>query len=734
MKNIEIKEKIIAAAKTGKRNALTEAESKQILSEYGVPVVPETIALTPDEAVKVAEKYGYPVVLKGLGSKLAHKTERGLVCLNITTGEELLNAANKISRSAGTDLEGYLVQPMMRGRREFVAGMFNDAQFGPVIMFGLGGIFTEALDDVVFRVAPVSKTQAEAMLEELRSAKLLGPFRGEAPVHQKQIIDVILGLSQLAMECSDIVEIDINPLVADAAGDITAVDALIILGERLEKKLDGPSVTPQDIFNIIAPKSIAFVGASGNVSKWGYRLLANTVAGGYEGEIYLVNAKNNDDIAGRKVYQSLSDIPGTVDIVAMTIPAAQIITMIPAMKEKGIKYMLLISSGFAEVGDEGARLEKELVAAAKDAGILIVGPNTMGFINPHEKVACMGTIGGTKPGSVGLITQSGNFGTQLTTFAAKDNIGLRVFCGSGNGAMITIEDYLSAFEVDEKTNTVTLYIEGVKDGRRFLQQAERVSKKKPIVLLKGGRTKAGHSAAASHTGAMASNTRVFDAACRQAGIILARKPLDLLDFSAAFSSLPLPRGNRVALVTLGGGWGVVSADYCTESGLVIPPLSDDIIRSIDKILPPYWNKGNPADLVGEFNFDIATKVVEMLVAWDGCDAVIPLGMIGMLSLTEGFAENCIKMDAGLKQMFTERIEDVEKQEKIYIEQTVRMMEKYNKPIVGVTLLDSQGQQAVTDIDGCKFKAVSLPTAERAIDTLAAMVQYGKWLRREGIQK
>ncbi|NTW07585.1 MAG: CoA-binding protein, partial [Syntrophaceae bacterium] len=325
-------------------------------------------------------------------------------------------------------------------------------------------------------------------------------------------------------------------------------------------------------------------------------------------------------------------------------------------------------------------------------------------------------------------------GTQLTTFAEKENIGLRVFCGSGNGAMITIEDYIGAFEMDEKTNTVILYVEGVKDGRRFLQQAERVSRKKPVVLLKGGRTKAGHSAAASHTGAMASNIRVFDAACRQAGIILARQPTDLLDFSAAFSSLPLPKGNRVALVTLGGGWGVVAADQCSEFGLTIPPLSNDIIRRIDKILPPYWNRGNPVDLVAELNFDIATEVVEMLTEWDGCDAVIPLGMIGLHSLTEAFARICVKLEPDLRQMFAERIEDMEKQEKIYIERIIRMMEKHRKPIIGVTLLDAQGKQVVTDLEGCEFKGVSLPTPERAVSTLAAMVQYGKWLKREGVQR
>jgi acyl-CoA synthetase (NDP forming) len=404
-------EKIILSAKTGKRSALTEAESKQILSRYGIPVVEEIVALTPDDAEKAAQKFGYPIVLKGLGSKLTHKTERGLVYLNISTREAVLTAANDISRLAVDDLEGYLVQPMVRGRREFVAGLFCDAQFGPVVMFGLGGIFTEALDDVIFRVAPVNEVQAAAMLEELRSAKLLGPFRGEAPVDRKKIIDVILGLSRLAMECPDIIEVDINPLVVDAAGGITAVDALIILGKRNEKKLDRPPVNPIDILNISAPRSIAFVGASGNITKWGYRLLANTVACEYAGKIYLVNP-NNKDIAGRKVYKSLLDIPGKVDLVAVTVPASQVMALIPAVKEKGIKYMLIISSGFAEAGGEGIQLEKELVAAAEDAGILIVGPNTMGFLNPHAKLSCMGSIGWTKPGSVGLITQSGNLGTQ----------------------------------------------------------------------------------------------------------------------------------------------------------------------------------------------------------------------------------------------------------------------------------------------------------------------------------
>ena len=733
MEKEQIVEQIIVKAKTEKRSALTEAQSKQILARYGIPVVEETVALTPDDAVKAAETFGYPVVLKGSGSKLTHKTERGLVYLNLLTREALLEAASDISRSAGDDLEGYLVQPMVRGRREFVAGLFCDAQFGPVVMFGLGGIFTEVLDDVVFRVAPVSEVQVEAMLDEFRSAKLLGPFRGEAPVNRKKVIDVILGLSRLAMECPDIVEVDVNPLVANAAGEITAVDALIILGKRSEKKLDRHPVNPKDIFKIFTPRSIAFVGVSSDIGKWGYRLLAITVAGGYAGAIYLVNPKNKD-IAGRKVYKSLLDIPGKVDMVIVTIPASRILELIPVMKEKGIRYMLLITSGFSEAGDEGVQLEKDLIAAAADAGILIIGPNTMGLNNPHEKLFCVGSASWPKQGSVSLVAQSGNLGTQLIAFAEKENIGLRAFCGSGNEAMVTVEDFMGAFEVDEMTKTVILYIESVKDGRLFLQQAQRVSRRKPVVLLKGGRTEAGNTAAASHTGAMASNIRVFNAACRQAGITLARQPMDLLDLSTAFSSLPLPPGGRVALITLGGGWGVVATDQCAESGLEIPPLSEDIIRRIDDILPPYWNRGNPIDLVGEIDFTIPTKIVEMLAEWDGCDAVIHLGVVGRRSFLDNFGKACAKLDPNSQDAMIMRRVNVDEMENAYVEHIIRLMEKYRKPILGVTLLDDQGKQAVTDFAGSEFKGVAFPTPERAVNALAAMVRYGKWRKREGIQQ
>ena len=717
---------LIRKAKAEGRCALTEAESKEVLRQYGVPVVEEKIAATPDEAALIAEGMGFPIVLKGLGTKLTHKTERGLVCLNLNDAEEVRRAARQVAESAGADLEGYLLQPMLAGRREFVAGLFSDPQFGPVVMFGLGGVFTEALDDVAFRVAPVDEKEAVGMIDELRSRTLLGPFRGEAAAARDQLVLALTGLSRLGMEFPDITEADVNPLIVGPDGRVTAVDALIVLGERPKAMAAPPPIDPRAIARLFYPRSLAFVGASGTLGKWGYRLFCNVTAGGFEGPVYLVNPKGGR-IAGRPVFKSVAEIPGPVDLAVVTIPAAKVLDLIPQFKEKRIRNMLLITSGFAETGAEGRRLEEELVAAARAAGILILGPNTMGICNPHDNLYCCGSSVRPRPGATAIVSQSGNLGVQLMGFAEHEGVGIRAFSGSGNEAMITIEDYMEVFEVDELTQTVVLYLESVKNGRRFLQAARRVGKKKPVVMLKGGRTQAGNRAAASHTGALASNLRVFDAAARQAGIVVVEQPMELLDLSAAFSSLPFPRGNRVALMTLGGGWGVVASDLCVEYGLAIPDLSPELIARIDGILPPYWSRSNPIDLVGEVGPQIPLQVMEELMEWDGCDAVIHLGILGMrASLTQMIA-SIRTVDPEMDEKTLEAIPGVLAGfEKSFMGHAERLMEKHGKPVLGVNLLPDESVRTITEIPGRSYKGVSFLSPERAVKALARMHAYRQW--------
>jgi acyl-CoA synthetase (NDP forming) len=727
---MEVSELISVAIREG-RTSLNEAESKEVLRHYGVPVVEEFVVMDTEEAVAKAASVGFPVVLKGLGARLTHKTERGLVRLDLKDADDVRRAAMGIAESAGSDLEGFIVYHMLSGRREFVAGLFRDDQFGPVVMFGLGGIMTEALGDVVFRIAPLDEIHANAMMEELRSVRLLGSFRGEEAIYREQMVRVLVGLSRLGMEHPEVREVDINPLLVGRDGMVTAVDALVVLHEITLTPSMNPPVEPKEIGRLFYPRSIAFIGASAVFGKWGYTLFTNVLAGNFKGNIYLVNQKGGD-IAGMPVFTSVTEIPDPVDLAVVMVPAEKVPALIPQFKAKGIKYVLLVTSGFSETGAIGRRLEQRLVEEARTAGIIILGPNTMGICNPHESLYCTYQHVRPNPGSTTLISQSGNLGTQLLAFAEREGVGIRAFAGSGNEAMITIEDYLGGLEHDDLTKTVVLYLESVKDGRRFFETARRVARKKPVIMLKGGRTQAGNRAAASHTGAMASNHVIFETACRQAGVVLGKTSMDLLDLSAAFSSLPLPAGNRVAIMTLGGGWGVVTADLCVEHGLSVPQLSPGITSQIDQVLPPYWSHTNPVDLVAEMDLSIPMMLSEALIRWDGCDVLIHLGILGRKTFVERMIESAFVVDPHCDRAFLEEIpRRLLEFDAAYTEHVVGLMEKFGKPVLGVRLLADESSRTVTSVEGHPHKGVAFPTPERAVKALAAMYSYRRWLDMEG---
>ena len=708
---------------------MDEAASKELLAAYGVPTVPERRAADADAALDAARKIGYPVVLKALGRRLTHKTERGLVRVGLADADAVAEAATAVAEAAGDDLEGFLIQPRISGKREFVAGLFRDPQYGPVVMFGLGGVFTEALADVVFRIAPLDGKDAADMLDEFRSKALLGPFRGEAAADREALVRTLAGLSRLGMERPEVAEVDINPLIAGPDGRIVAVDALVALRPPAAPPETPPPVDPARIGRLFHPRSVAFVGASSQLGKWGQILFSITAAKGFGGEIYLVNPRGGE-IAGRPVYRNVAEIPGPVDLAVVTVPAARVSELIPEFREKGIHSMVLVTSGFAEVGAEGRAAERALMDRARAADIVVLGPNTMGICNPHIRFYCTGSHVWPDPGDTAVVAQSGNMGSQLLAFAENQGIGIRGFAGSGNEGMIAIEDYMEGFETDPKTRNVVLYLESVKNGRRFFESARRIGKTKPVILLKGGRTGAGGRAAASHTGALAGDHRVFDAVCRQAGIVNVEYPMDLLDLSAAFSSLPLPRGGRTAIMTLGGGWGVVAADLCAEHGLEVPSLSAEVFAAIDAVLPPYWSRSNPVDIVGEHEDRVAVGVLEALMAWDGCDAVVNLGIMGRTTLLGRLLDSTAEADPGadpkVLAALKARLVEFERE---YVRLIVKLMEKYEKPVFGVSIGFDQVEKTVHPVDGATYNGVFYPTPERAVKALAAMNVYRRFRDR-----
>ncbi len=729
---VEVKEHpILEQAMASGRTSLTESESKKVLSAYGVPVVEESVAASPEEAVSLAAICGFPVVVKGLGESITHKTEMGLVAVGLSNEDAVLGTARTMADRAGDALDGFLVQPLVEGDRELVAGLFTDPLFGPVIMFGIGGVFTEALEDVAFRLAPCSRQDILSMVSEIRSQKLLGEFRGQGAVDQEAVIQTLSGLSRLAVEHPEVAEVDINPLKVLKDGSLVAVDALVVLRPEKVEADYPPPIAPEDVGRFFVPGSVALVGASAVFGKWGHMVATCLLGGDYEGEVYLVNPKGGE-ILGKPVYKSVSEIPDQVDLACVTIPAAHVEALIPEFQAKGITHVLLITSGFGETGPEGKVLEKSLVDKARKAGILILGPNTMGINNPHLKFYCSGSHIRPEPGSTALLSQSGNMGGQLMTFALGQGVGIRAFCGSGNEAMITIEDGLEAFEADEATKTVVLYLESVKNGRRFYESARRLGRKKPVVVLKGGRTEAGGKAAASHTGAMASDIKVFDAACRQAGVVSVDRPMDLLDLSAAFSSLPLPPGNRVAVMTLGGGWGVVTADLCNKFKLEVPSLTGELINTIDQILPPFWSRSNPIDLVGENNPRIFFDVADELARWDGCDAVVVLGIIGRKHSISRMIESTVASDPQTHTAELEaRYKTLSEYEESFVTHLCKLMDEFGKPFVGVYLGKKEGDGTVLNMPGCKYSGVFFETPERAVKALSGMHEYQSFLNLDG---
>jgi acyl-CoA synthetase (NDP forming) len=321
-------------------------------------------------------------------------------------------------------------------------------------------------------------------------------------------------------------------------------------------------------------------------------------------------------------------------------------------------------------------------------------------------------------------------GTQLLAFAEQQGIGIRGFAGSGNEAMLTTEDFLAGFENDDLTQTVMLYVESVKNGRRFFENARRLGRNKPVVLLKGGQSQVGNRAASSHTGALASDTAVFNAMCRQAGIVKVDRPMELLDLSAAFTSLPLPPGNRAAIMTLGGGWGVVTADLCAAYGLEVPALDDEVVAALDQMLPPYWSRANPVDLVGERDLDLPLKALEALLRWEGCDGVINLGLMGRRIFVNRLIANGKIADPDLTADFYHLAHAaISSFENRFIEGVTELMERYGKPVFGVSLLQDENDRTVYAVENSPYNAVFYETPERAVHSFARLVEYRRYRDR-----
>ena len=376
---------------------------------------------------------------------------------------------------------------------------------------------------------------------------------------------------------------------------------------------------------LFKPRSVAIIGASSNMAKWGFNFTLHLVHGGYKGKCYPINPSGGE-VLGLKVYPNIMDVPDEIDLAFILIPPKAAIEAIRECGRKGVPACVVVTAGFGELGEEGERLQQELREAAEEAGTAVVGPNCAGITSTMPlSLYCTMQPNFPPPGHIAIFSQSGQIGGSIQRVCEKHDIGVSRFVSTGNESVLESADYLEYFAEDEQTKVVVGYIEGVGEGRRFFEAAKRLTRRKPLILIKAGRTSVGARAAKSHTGALSGADGIFDGLCRQCGIIRVSNIDDMFDLATAFVSQPLPRGDRVGIVANGGGWGVLTADACIEAGLDVAPLPADALEALDERLPPWWNRQNPVDLVAGISRGSFFKAIEALAKSPELDAVIALG-------------------------------------------------------------------------------------------------------------
>jgi len=465
------------------------------------------------------------------------------------------------------------------------------------------------------------------------------------------------------------------------------------------------------------PKGIAMIGASSDPNKWGFRVLANIIAGGFKGLICPINPKAGT-LFGLKVYPSLKRLPGLVDLAVITIPADRVLKAIQECAEQGIRSAVIITSGFSETGPEGQALENELVRMARERGLHFIGPNSMGIFSAASQLhALMPPIQPLHSG-VSFVSQSGNVGVQMLAWGIERGVGFSKFVSSGTEGDIHCEDYLEYFTTDPDTKIILAYIEGVESGRRFLEIGQKATQTKPLIFFKGGKSDAGSKAAQSHSGALAGRYSLYKAASRQAGIIEAETTDSLLDYAAAFLYYPLPRGNKIAVLTRGGGWGVVAADACREWGLEVPLLSDRLLQKLNRVLPPYWSHGNPIDMAATLNPEAMPMCLEALIQEEEVDGIIAQGVEVRLR-GPMMIERLRKMNL-LDGINREVIAD----EHEHIPLIMELMAAYKKPVIMVSGVSSSPRA----VSYSGRESVVFPTPERAARAMAKLWQYSRYLQ------
>jgi len=601
------------------RTLMTEAEGYELLKAYNIPVPRYTVARTEREAVAAADAIGYPVVMKVISAHVIHKSDAGGVITGIASPAEAARAFETIRQNVAAfdpsaEIAGIMVEQQMSAGLEMIIGGKTDPTFGKVITVGMGGKLVELTNDVFIGILPTSENEIQSMVAHLHGYRLITGFRREPPRDEAAFLRVINTVANLFLAHREIEEFDINPFVLYEKGGC-AVDARFYKNDEVIAVLTPHNAEMQsELLNV---KSIAIVGASQDPNKVGYAICRNMLA--FPGKLYPVNPKN-PVILGRTAYPTLAAIPGTVDAAVVAIPAPGVPQVVQEAGEKGIPLVIIISSGFQEIGAAGKVLEDRILAIAQQYHIRIMGPNCLGFMLPHQGINTTFDPVSPKPGKLAFISQSGAIITTIVDWSLPEEIGFSAVFSVGNQADLTFEDFIRFAGEDIKTKAIILYIEQIRNGKRFMEIVSGVTKKKPVVAIKAGASRIGQKAASSHTGSLAGDFEVYQAAFRQAGVIPAWSIREAFQAAELLASEGYPKGVRAVVISNAGGFGVLSSDYAERFGIHLLEFSPSLVRELDAVLPVNWSRANPIDMVGDSSADRYAKTFDVMInnqaLWD----------------------------------------------------------------------------------------------------------------------
>ncbi len=576
-----------------KHKVITEELSKSILKSYGVKVPPFALVTSAEEAAKQAKKIGFPLVMKVVSPQILHKTDVGGVKVGLENVNDVKKTFNdmygRLSKKKGVDVKGILLEKMVPKGVELIVGLQNDSQFGPVIMVGLGGIMTEVMKDVAFRMLPITTSDAKSMINELKGSKLLKGFRGSAPIDLNMVANMLVRIGKLGVENADhFNSIDFNPVIVYPKSHYV-VDAKILLNDKVKKNSISkakPNITSMESF--FTPKSVALVGASATPGKIGNSILDALAKQDYKGKVYPINPKQKS-ILGIKCYPTVSAVPGKVDLVVISVDLSMTPPVLEDCAKKGVHSVVIVSGGGKELGGERAAYEAEVARLSKKHKIRIIGPNCIGMFNAANRLDCafqgQERMLRSKLGNVAFFSQSGTMG--ISMLESADVFGLSKMISFGNRSDVDEADMIWYAANDPQTKVIGLYVEGFGDGRKFINTAKRVMKetKKPIVIWKSGRTAIGAKQAASHTGSLGGSNAIIMGAFKQAGIISVDSYQQLAGVLKALAWQPAAKGSRVAMTSNGAGPMIGGMDLLEKFGLTIGKLSPERVKKMKAHFP-----------------------------------------------------------------------------------------------------------------------------------------------------